>query len=124
MAMNGGKSDATTPDSAEGLQKEIYVSMNENGLLPPQTTGESTKDYNLRVQKTLKAFYAIGYAIVKHIKDEMEIKNISVTTGVLLPLIPTVTPQDGGSTLFSATLKPSIDSKTLSQNNSGKGLVE
>lgn len=62
--------------------------------------------------------------IMQYIIDQLEIKNINVSTGTLLTPPPIVTPSDGGATLFSSTLIPQINTKTLIQNNDGKGLVE
>jgi hypothetical protein len=61
--------------------------------------------------------------ICQYIIDNLEINGIKVDTGSLLPDAPTVTPQDGGATLFSSTLKPSINDQDLTQSNDGKGLV-
>lgn len=61
--------------------------------------------------------------LMQYVIDYLEIKGITIDTGTLLTPPPVVTPTDGGATLFTSQLLPSLNSQTLTQNNDGKGLV-
>jgi hypothetical protein len=61
----------------------------------------------------------------QYLVAQLEIKGVQVDTGTLhAAATPTVTPQDGGVTLYNSQLKPDVNNQTLNQNNDGKGLIE
>ncbi len=66
----------------------------------------------------------LAQKMFQYIVDQIEVKGVSVDTGTLHAAAPpTVAPQDGGLVLYNSQLKADVNSKTLTQNNDGKGRV-
>lgn len=105
MALNGTQ-----------LATEIVQSLQNNGRLD----GLNTEQINDLINDM-----SITYtALVNHIVTNLEITGVTVNTAALLsaptPLVPV--PNDGGAAV-SAQLVGNADNQTLSQNNSGTGLI-
>ena len=101
---------------SSGLSSEIYNLMKDEGLIdetPPENSDE--QNWNDAVMKAKKFCYVISKAIIEHLKDNAEVKGVTVASN--LPPSPVVAPNDGGATLYTSTLYPNLG--TINQNNSG-----
>lgn len=92
-------------------------------IIPPAPPDASQAQIEARNQVVTDSI-PVYTKLFEYIVDFIEIQNVKVNTGGLLPEVPTVAPADGGATLHTATNYPNINNATLSQNNDGKGLVK
>ncbi len=84
-------------------------------------SGAQTKERNIRIVDLKTGLTTI----MQYIVDNMEVKGVKVTTGLILHAPPgIVTPADGGATLYASDLFTQLNSVTINQNNDGTGLVE
>ena len=109
--------DYGNKECTSGLSKVIFDLLVSEGLIklnPPDKA--NINEYNKAIESAKKYIYCISKAIVEYIKENAEIYDIVVESNI--PEIPTVTPQDGGLTLYNTSLKPFL--KVINQKNVGK----
>lgn len=109
--------DYGNKECTSGLSKAIFDLLVLEGLIklvPPNNA--NVNEYNKAIELAKKYVYCISKAVIEYIKENAEVYNITVESNI--PEVPTVTPQDGGLTLYNTSLKPFL--KVINQKDIGK----
>jgi hypothetical protein len=112
MAMVKGDKACTS-----GLSKDIWDIMSGTGYPGEQVTDEKAEDYKARTDSMKAMCNAIASAVIQHMKDNAEIKNVAtnVTTTVAPGIVALCPPPTGAG----ATTGPGSGSGSGTQTGSG-----